>query len=240
MLYPQRGGLPCTGSPPWFSRDAAYWPIAPEILQNTFLTWLPRMIRTTITTTAIKTRMRAYSTMPCPSSRLSSARRDRKSVVYVNSHVLFVCHSADPVRGPPCTAASLPAKDCQDNGEPATGWKPLSRARKKKESLLLRGSSLLFVRIGLLAETARDVAEDVLHLVAQDDQDHDNDHRDQDQDEGVLYHALPFLTVEQRAETKIEAGQHALHLLCDVMRRAAQASAIASRRHCTAAQPQIT
>src|SRR5438309_11401995 len=100
--------------------------------------------------------------------------------------------------------------------------------------------SLSCVALTLLAQTARDVAEDVLHLVAQDDQDHDNDHRDQDQDEGVLYHALPFLTVEQRAETKIEAGQHAIHLLCDVMRRAAQASAIASRRHCNAAQQELT
>src|SRR5437588_6287674 len=83
MLYPQRGGLPCTGRPPWFSRDAAYWPIAPEILQKTFLTWLPRMIRTTITTTAIRTRMRAYSTMPCPSSRLSSSRRRRNKLVSI-------------------------------------------------------------------------------------------------------------------------------------------------------------
>src|SRR5438132_6094694 len=106
--------------------------------------------------------------------------------------------------------------------------------------MLLLVRSLLSFALTLLAETARDVAEDVLHLVAQDDQDHDNDHRDQDQDEGVLYHALPFLTVEQRAETKIEAGQHAIHLLCDVMRRAAQASAIASRRHCNPGQQQIT
>src|SRR5213080_806006 len=35
------------------------------MLQNTFLTWLPRIIRTTMTTTAIKTRIRAYSTIPC-------------------------------------------------------------------------------------------------------------------------------------------------------------------------------
>src|SRR5205807_2689484 len=55
----------------------AYWPRPPEMLQKTFLTWLPRMISTTMTTTAIKTRIRAYSTIPCPSSRLSSARRRR-------------------------------------------------------------------------------------------------------------------------------------------------------------------
>jgi hypothetical protein len=69
----------------------------------------------------------------------------------------------------------------------------------------------------LLAKTARDVAEDVLDLVAEDNQDHDHDYRDQDENEGVLYHALPFLTVEQLTETKIQAGQHAIHLLCDVL-----------------------
>src|SRR5207237_1858196 len=52
----------------------AYWPRPPEMLQKTFLTWLPRMISTTMTTTAIKTRFRAYSTIPCPSSRLSRLR----------------------------------------------------------------------------------------------------------------------------------------------------------------------
>src|SRR5919201_285191 len=62
-------------------RMGAYWPRPPEMLQNTFLTWLPSTIRTTMTTTAIKTRMRAYSTIPCPSSRLSSARRRRYRLV---------------------------------------------------------------------------------------------------------------------------------------------------------------
>src|SRR2546428_673287 len=66
----------------------------------------------------------------------------------------------------------------------------------------------------LLAQAARDVAEDVLDLVTEDDKDHDNDHSDQDEDKGVLYHALPFLSVEQLAQTKIKAGQHcAIHLL---------------------------
>src|SRR5438105_13617835 len=60
----------------------------------------------------------------------------------------------------------------------------------------------------LLAHRARDIAKDVLDLVAQDDQDHDHDHRDQDENEGVLYHALPFLTVEQLTETEVQAGQH--------------------------------
>src|SRR5438309_4804217 len=48
------------------------------MLQKTFCTWLPTTIRTTMTTTAIRTRMRAYSTMPCPSSRVR-ARRSRRS-----------------------------------------------------------------------------------------------------------------------------------------------------------------
>jgi hypothetical protein len=61
----------------------------------------------------------------------------------------------------------------------------------------------------LLAEAARDVAEDVLDLVAEDDQDYDHDHRDQDENKGVLNHALPFLTAEQLTETQIKAGQHA-------------------------------
>jgi len=37
-------------------------------------------------------------------------------------------------------------------------------------------------------EAAGDVAEDVLHLVAEDDEDHDHDHSDEDQDERVLDH----------------------------------------------------
>src|SRR5207237_7647007 len=61
--------------------DGAYWPRPPEMLQNTFLTWLPRRIRTTMTTTAINTRIRAYSTIPCPSSRLNRARRRRYRLV---------------------------------------------------------------------------------------------------------------------------------------------------------------
>src|SRR2546421_9028778 len=61
----------------------------------------------------------------------------------------------------------------------------------------------------LLAEAARDVAEDVLDLVAENDQDYDDNHRDQDEDEGVLNHTLAFLTVEQGAEAEIQIAQHA-------------------------------
>jgi hypothetical protein len=42
-------------------------------------------------------------------------------------------------------------------------------------------------------ESAGDVAENVLYLVAQDDQDHDHDDCDQDQDEGIFDHPLPFV-----------------------------------------------
>jgi hypothetical protein len=62
---------------------------------------------------------------------------------------------------------------------------------------------------GLLAQAARDVAENVLDLVAEDDQDYDDHDSDQDEDKGVLDHTLPFLTVEQSAKLEIEAGQHA-------------------------------
>src|SRR5205085_9621800 len=61
----------------------------------------------------------------------------------------------------------------------------------------------------LLAEAARDVAEDVLDLVAENDQDYDDNHRDQDEDEGVINHTLAFLTVEQGAEAEIQIAQHA-------------------------------
>jgi hypothetical protein len=69
---------------------------------------------------------------------------------------------------------------------------------------------------GLLAQAARDVAEDVLDLVAKDDQDYDNHDCDQDEDKGVLDHTLPFLTVEQSAKLEIKVGQHAeFHLLVE-------------------------
>src|SRR6202011_581344 len=81
---------------------------------------------------------------------------------------------------------------------------------KKKESPLAQALSCCSQeRNGLLAQAARDVAEDVLDLVAEDDQDYDHDHRDQDENKGVLNHALPFLTAEQLTETQIKAGQHA-------------------------------
>src|SRR5205807_4190937 len=78
-----REGLPKETLSMALVAQPSYWDRPPEMLQKTFLTWLPRMIRTTITTTAIKTRMRAYSTMPCPSSRLSSSRRRRYKLVSI-------------------------------------------------------------------------------------------------------------------------------------------------------------
>src|SRR5438132_11097079 len=83
-------------------------------------------------------------------------------------------------------------------------------SRKKKESPLAQALSCCSQeRNALLAQAARDVAEDVLDLVAEDDQDYDHDHRDQDEDKGVLDHTLPFLTVEQSAKLEIKVGQHA-------------------------------
>jgi hypothetical protein len=61
---------------------------------------------------------------------------------------------------------------------------------------------------GLLAQTARDVAEHVLDLVAEDDQNYDDHDSDQDEDKGVLDHTLPFLTVEQFAKPIVDGGKH--------------------------------
>ncbi len=52
-------------------------------------------------------------------------------------------------------------------------------------------------------ESAGDVAEDVLDLVAEDDQDHDDDHRDKDQDQRVLDHPLT-LVIGERLEEALE------------------------------------
>src|SRR6266576_6679350 len=83
-------------------------------------------------------------------------------------------------------------------------------SRKNKESPLTQALSVAPKSDWcLLAEAARDVAEHVLDLVAEDYQNNDHDHRDQDENEGVLYHALPFLTVEQLTEAQIKVGQHA-------------------------------
>src|SRR6184192_3192972 len=84
-------------------------------------------------------------------------------------------------------------------------------ASRKRKRARLRRLSLVAPKNekGLLAQAARDVAEDVLDLVAEDDQDYDHDHRDQDEDKGVLDHTLPFLTVEQSAKLEIKVGQHA-------------------------------
>src|SRR5712664_2143472 len=59
-------------------RAEAYCPMAPLMLQKTLATWLPRTISTTITTTAIRTRINAYSTIDWPRSssiKLASVRR---------------------------------------------------------------------------------------------------------------------------------------------------------------------
>jgi hypothetical protein len=49
--------------------------------------------------------------------------------------------------------------------------------------------------VSLLAETSRDVGENVLDLVAEKNKDHDDHDSDKDQDQGVLDHALPLLVV---------------------------------------------
>ena len=61
------------------------------------------------------------------------------------------------------------------------------------------------IPVVLHPESAGDVAQDVLDLVAEDDQDHDDDHRDQDEDQRVLNHALAFVMAERRQES-LEKG----------------------------------
>src|SRR5438445_8633693 len=87
---------------------------------------------------------------------------------------------------------------------------PCARWKKKESPLAQALSCCTQERNGLLAEAARDVAEDVLDLVAEDDKNYDHDHRDQDENKGVLHHALPFLTVEQLTKAQIKVGQHAM------------------------------
>jgi hypothetical protein len=56
-------------------------------------------------------------------------------------------------------------------------------------------------------EASRNVAEDVLDLVAKKNEDYDDHDRDQDQNEGVLNHALTFLvlvTVHKLTELQIK------------------------------------
>src|SRR4029077_13582754 len=83
---------------------------------------------------------------------------------------------------------------------------PLTRVQKKRAP---EGTLLSFLlRVSLLAQTARDVAEHVLDLVAEDDQHYDDHDSDQDEDKGVLDHTLPFLTVEQIANLVVDGGKH--------------------------------
>ena len=64
---------------------------------------------------------------------------------------------------------------------------------QKKEPA--RPGRLLGTRAPLTAQAARDVAENVLDLVAENDEDHDDDNRDKNQNEGVLDHSLAFLLI---------------------------------------------
>ena len=48
------------------ARDSAYVPRAPTTFENTLEIWLPMVSRMTITTIETKTKIKAYSTIPCP------------------------------------------------------------------------------------------------------------------------------------------------------------------------------
>src|SRR5438445_4964067 len=66
----------------------------------------------------------------------------------------------------------------------------------------------------LRSEGCYDVREHVLDLVAHRKKDHDDDDRNEDEDQGVLNHALAFLTGRKAAELPVKV-QHLLrfHLL---------------------------
>src|ERR1700736_3749632 len=106
--------------------------------------------------------------------------------------------------------ASAPRRDAPSGHVSISERSSLRKPEKEREPACA-GSLLLLPRTKrvLLAQAARDVAEDVLDLVAEDDQDYDNHDSDQDEDKGVLDHTLPFLTVEQSAKLEIRVGQHA-------------------------------
>src|ERR1700730_586527 len=68
-------------------------------------------------------------------------------------------------------------------------------------------------RLYLSSEAAGDVAEHVLHLVAENDQDDDHDHRDQDQDQCIFDHALPLVSGKSTQRSPEQTLQfHELHL----------------------------
>src|SRR6202022_469845 len=70
------------------------------------------------------------------------------------------------------------------------------------------------IPVVLHPEAAGDVAEDVLDLVAEDDQDHDHDHGDEDQDQRVPNHTLTFVIAEQLEESlENERKFHGLSIL---------------------------
>jgi hypothetical protein len=76
------------------------------------------------------------------------------------------------------------------------------RGKKKREAL---GASLSGIWFCLGPQTAGNVAEDVLDLVAKKDKDNDDNDRDEYQDEGVLDHTLAFLvTMQELTELQIK------------------------------------
>jgi hypothetical protein len=84
---PHPAGFAATGAAPtvpWIWRP--YVPRPLLMFEKTLFTCWPTTVRTTMTTTAIRTRINAYSVMPCPPSsscRCDSCRRIRASTVPV-------------------------------------------------------------------------------------------------------------------------------------------------------------
>src|SRR5712691_9403820 len=94
-------------------------------------------------------------------------------------------------------------------GKVALSW-PMRRLSPPARMTRLQPLRMRRAYRRLLSDRAADVAEDVGHLVAQDDQQHDHDHRDQDQDECVLDHSLALLAAHRTTDgsnesTKIHA-----------------------------------
>src|SRR5712691_5638302 len=86
-------------------------------------------------------------------------------------------------------------------GKVALSW-PMRRLSPPARMTRLQPLRMRRAYRRLLSDRAADVAEDVGHLVAQDDQQHDHDHRDQDQDQCVLDHSLAPLTADRTSPAK--------------------------------------
>src|ERR1700736_3890523 len=114
------------------------------MLQNTFSTWLPRTISTTITTTAIRTRIRAYSTIPWPSSlRVKRSTCRRISSGRCANGIVHALHFAAGYRT--VAISWVPASAVAGNTAPTSSRPTRTRPIGTKAKDRSRGRSFAFV-----------------------------------------------------------------------------------------------